>query len=250
VSPSDSPDVFAPPLLASQQVAEWILRFVTEAGLAAGDRLPSEHDLTRRTGAGRSSVREALRLLVGRGIVEARAGRGYYLGPPGPRGADRPALPTQAALGMEEVQDLMEARIIIEGACAALAASRATPADVARIESLLGAMEAKAVAARSVHGDALTLHLMIAEAAHNRTLREMLGLIVPKIAAHGARAASEIPGQAAIEVAFHRELWAQIRRGDPDQARAAMERHIRDASSLYLLPYEWQALKPRTPEGA
>ena len=190
-------------------------------------------------------MREALQMLTGQRLIEVRPGKGYYL-----RRPDMDA--GKATLGVEEIQDLTEARIVIEGACAALAASRATPADAARIENLLNAMETKAASASSVYRDALTLHLMIAEAAHNRTLSEMLRVIIPKIAAHGAEIAAEIPDHASVDAALHRELWAKIRTGDPAIARAAMEVHIRDAASLYVFPYESRTMQeyarpPRQP---
>ncbi len=239
---SDMSDLIAGlahPPRTTTQVARWVLRFIARESLQPGDRLPSEHDLARSTGAGRSSVREALQLLVGQGLVEVRPGKGYFLRRT-EQGARDPTV--EGALGMEEIQDLTEARVAIEGACAALAALRATPADAARIEAFLSAMEAKASSASSVYLDALTLHLMIAEAAHNRTLSEILRVIIPKIGAYGAKIAAEIPDHAPMDAALHRELWEKIRTGDPDVARAAMEAHIRDAASLYRLPYESRAI--------
>jgi GntR family transcriptional repressor for pyruvate dehydrogenase complex len=237
---SDMSDLITVQPKTSRQVAEWLLRHIAEKALQPGDRLPSEHDLARSTGTGRSSVREALQLLAGQGLLEARPGKGYFLC----RTEKNTGKPAAAeAPGIEEIQDLTEARIVIEGACAALAASRATPADVARIEAFLSAMEAKAASAASVYRDALTLHLMISEAAHNCTLSEMLRVIIPKIAAHGAEIAAEIPDHAAVDAALHRELWTKMRTGDPAVARAAMETHIRDAASLYRLPYESQTMQ-------
>ena len=231
----------------SRQVAEWVLRYIAVKGLQPGDRLPSEHGIAGSTGAGRSSVREALQLLAGQRLIEVRPGKGYYLRRPEEDAG-------KATLGIEEIQDLTEARIVIEGACAALAASRATPADVAHIETFLNVMEAKAVSASSVYRDALTLHLMIAEAAHNRTLSETLRVIIPKIAAHGAEIAAEIPDHASVDAALHRELWVKIRTGDPAVARAAMEVHIRDAASLYVFPYESRTMqecaRPRRQPGS
>jgi DNA-binding FadR family transcriptional regulator len=179
-------------------------------------------------------VREALQVLVGKELIEVRPGKGYFL-----RRTD--AICGSAlveAPGIEEIQDLTEARIVIEGACAAFAASRITPTDTVRIEAFLSEMETKAASASSIYLDALKLHLMIAEAAHNHTLNEILRVIIPRIGAYGAKIAAEIPDHAPVDAALHRELWEKIRTGDPDVARAAMEVHIRDAASLYRLPYE------------
>jgi GntR family transcriptional repressor for pyruvate dehydrogenase complex len=212
-------------------------------GLRAGDRLPSEHELTRLTGAGRSSVREALQLLIGWGLIEAHPGKGYYVAAP----LTAPTPAARRSLEIAELQDLTEARLVLECECAALAAIRATPDDILRIEAHLHAMEAKAASSPSIYLDTIAMHLMIGEASHNATLKEMLHLILPRLAAHGAEIAVEIPNRAQLDVSLHKDLWAPIRARNPEAAREAMAAHIRDAMSLYMLPYEFQTLgKNRT----
>jgi DNA-binding FadR family transcriptional regulator len=226
----------------SHRIAEWLLEFIRRTQVGPGGRLPSEHTVARATRAGRSSVREGFQLLVGRGLIDARPGKGYYLRPAPRRPQARTGTDGSRRGAAQDIEDVREARIVIEGACAALAAVRATPEDAARIEALLAGMEAKQSSGSEVYEDTLRFHLTVAEAAHNRTLHDILRVLIPRIAAHGAALASEIPDHGAIDLALHRELWAAIRSGHPGKARTAMERHIRDASSLYLLPYEWPAV--------
>ncbi|MCB1376059.1 MAG: GntR family transcriptional regulator, partial [Rhodobacteraceae bacterium] len=65
-----------PPLGRARQVAEALSRYIDEAGLEAGDRLPSERELMAALGIGRSSLREAVSQLQALGVLEARIGSG------------------------------------------------------------------------------------------------------------------------------------------------------------------------------
>ena len=187
-----------------KQVIQWIVRHITEEGLRSGDRLPSEHKIATFTKAGRSSVREALQWLAGQGIIEAHAGKGYYL-----RILERePIHPSLPTVGIEEIRDLTEARLVIECACAAIAARRATPAEIERIDAFLDAMAAKVATASSIYPETIQFHLMIAQAAHNRTLFSMMQvMVVPWLVAYNARLASDVPDRAHQEFAIHRDLW-------------------------------------------
>jgi DNA-binding FadR family transcriptional regulator len=104
-------------------------------------------------------------------------------------------------------------------------------------------MEAKGAAGMNLSKDTIELHLMIADAAHNGVLSEMMKVIIPELVAHGHKIANEIPDRAEIEISRHRELWTKIRSGDPEVARAAMASHIQDSASLYLLPYDSKGMK-------
>jgi len=230
---SDKP----PPQRTSQCVADWLRGYIRTHDLRPGDRLPSEHRLVKVTGVGRSSVREGMHLLAGQGLIEAHAGKGYYVVHAPLRA--KPARRTSAI----ELRELTEARLLLECECAALAALRATPEETASIDAFLDHMEAQVSSSPSIYLDSIKLHLMIGEAAHNRALSEMLKVILPRLAALGAETAAEIPNHAQVDVALHRDLWKSIRSRDPERARAAMATHIRYAESIYLMPHEFETLR-------
>jgi GntR family transcriptional repressor for pyruvate dehydrogenase complex len=224
----------------SQEIAGWILRYAADHQLCGGDRLPSEHHIAGVVGAGRTSVREAFQQLIGRGLVRARAGKGYYWQP-----AAQPASEPRASFGIQAIRELTEARLILECECAALAAVRATPDDIAHIDAFLNAMETRTTSGVELYEDAIDLHLMIVSAAHNATLSQMARVIIPSLAVLGAELAKEMPDRVELQVAHHRELWTTIRTGDPEAARTAMAIHIRDSASVYLLPYDSQSMVDR-----
>ena len=125
----------------SQKLSEDIISLILEENLKPGDRLPNESVLSSRLGAGRSSVREAIRLLVSRNIVTVKQGSGTYL-------ASSPGM-TEDPLGFtfienkqKLVHDLLEVRFLLEPSIAAMAAAHADDADIQKITSLCAQTEA------------------------------------------------------------------------------------------------------------
>jgi len=126
-----------------RQIADQIRRLIARGRLAPGERLPAERDLARRLGVSRPSLREALIALEVQGLLDVRVGSGIYVARPA---GGAPAAPLGDDSGPFEV---IRARWMIEGECAALAARHATAAqlrairkahaDLLRIERLLRA---------------------------------------------------------------------------------------------------------------
>src|SRR5437667_5601093 len=129
VAPVMLPSVGAPRVY--HHIAAHIERAMYEGALANGDRLPSERELGRRFGASRVAVREALRALEHRGMLEVRQGScgGHFV-----RELDAGVMArdfrTLLRLGRVTAAQLTEARLIIEPEMARLAAERATDLDV------------------------------------------------------------------------------------------------------------------------
>jgi DNA-binding FadR family transcriptional regulator len=127
----------------SQSLARTIARDIAEKGLAPGAKLPTEQVMASEFGVGRTTVREALRLLEGQGMVEIK---------PGLRGGPVVGEPTGEDLGRTmtlflqtkgaSVGDVLEAQVGLEGLVAAGAAANAGSVDPARIEALMSASAA------------------------------------------------------------------------------------------------------------
>ena len=115
-----------------RQIADQIRTLIRAGEFTAGSRLPPERDLARQLGVSRPSVREALIALEVEGLVDVRIGSGIYVLGPGRNGNDR----VQVASGPFE---LLRARGVIEGECAALAAKSAKKAQIEAIEEALAA---------------------------------------------------------------------------------------------------------------
>src|SRR6516225_9265212 len=116
-----------------RQIADQIRTLIRSREFPAGSRLPPERDLARQLGVSRPSVREALIALEVEGLVEVRIGSGIYVLGNGHEGDE-----VEAASGPFE---LLRARWVIEGECAALAAKSAKKAQIVAIEEALDLMQ-------------------------------------------------------------------------------------------------------------
>src|SRR3954454_12814964 len=105
------------------QIAARLIALITERQLKAGDRLPPERELAASMGVSRSSLREALRALAMLGVTEMRQGDGTYLTSLRPDALMRP-VGLVLSLSDAGLQELFEARKLVEPGLAALAAQR------------------------------------------------------------------------------------------------------------------------------
>ncbi|MGY4707700.1 FadR/GntR family transcriptional regulator [Candidatus Bipolaricaulota sp. J31] len=122
----------------STEVLEWIVRELQGGRYREGDRFPTERELAERLSVSRSSIREALSILSAFEILERRVGNGTYV-----RCSDPRVLRTvlHVARSEEGLRETFELQRILEVGVAELAASKATPADIAAIEDALARME-------------------------------------------------------------------------------------------------------------
>lgn len=128
--------------LLAEQVEEQIYHYILDTPLDPGSKLPNEFELGEKFGVGRSTIREAVKLLSSKGIVEVRRGSGTYV--------LATALGVGDPLGLSSVQDktalaldLVNVRLLLEPGIAEMAANNATDEDIARLRRLCERVEAK-----------------------------------------------------------------------------------------------------------
>ena len=194
--------------LAYEQIRAMIVSGEIEPGTRLG-----QVDLADSLGISRTPVREALRRLVGEGLVTTKANHGFRV----------------ADLGLEAVMRHLEVRLLLEPGIARLAADRRTDEDLA---SIMGSIEDEASAATAIdaHDASRAFHLHVAAATHNEDLRQTIERqwIVEVGRRLLARRAAEADWQPS-DVAEHRGIAAAIRAGDGDQAEERMRSHLADA---------------------
>lgn len=157
-------------------------------------------------------------MLISTGLIETRAGRGTYITEP-TAAAETGAL--APPLQRKEVEELTEARRVIEVQLAALAAERATPEQVNALRHAVEKMDAAAANAYDYPEADVEFHLALAEAAGNRyLLRAMLDIrsLLRQDMELGAEAAIRRFGDLRISVASHRRLLEAIEARDPEAA--------------------------------
>ncbi|MFO1324131.1 MAG: FadR/GntR family transcriptional regulator [Burkholderiales bacterium] len=214
---------------------------VVTGALKPGELLPTEAELARQMGISRPSLREGLRALAGKGLVEARTRRGTLVQPRTQWNVlDDDVLrwlsvaPPDPAFFM----DLLDVRMIVEPAAARMAASRATPAQILAIEAAYRGMVAATphdMEACCVHD--LALHERIITATGNRMLIRFASAIRTALLAcvRIASIARETPSEHSLSE--HQAVVVAIRRRAPDEAEAAMRTllagTIRDLAPAY-----------------
>lgn len=159
----------------SEQSAEVLLARVREGEWSLGQKLPSETTLAAQIGVGRSTAREAIRILAGKGVLASRQGSGVYL----------TALDVveewTSTLTSSDIVSVIEARMAIETEAARLAAERRTPAALRAIRRALKVRDTRRDDLEA-HVDADTaFHRSIVVAAANDVLTDLFDSFTPRI---------------------------------------------------------------------
>jgi GntR family transcriptional repressor for pyruvate dehydrogenase complex len=217
-----------------EQIVQQIEESVLKGVLKPGDQLPAERELAQRFGVSRTAVREAVKALREKGLVEAYSGRGTFI-TDGTSQVIRQSLDLMIRIGQQEGSThLAELRLVLEPEIAALAAGRIE-------EQLLATMrEAVAVMDRSLHDpDAyieadLDFHLALAEAAANPLILSLLDSIVGLLREQRLRIFN-VDGGPQRGQFHHKRILEAIEQGNPEKARATMRDHlqqVRDDSQV------------------
>jgi DNA-binding FadR family transcriptional regulator len=200
-------------------IASELRRRIQHGEIAAGDRLPGHRELAATFAVSVGSVREAISMLISEGLIETRAGLGTFVADGDV--ADVAVRPGQP-LSRREAEELVEAREVIEVEIAALAARRALPEQVARLEAAAGRLEAAAASPRAYADADVDFHLALAEAAGNRYLLRALG-DVRALLIQDMELAAEVGirqfGTLGFSVDSHRQLVDAIASHDVKRAR-------------------------------
>ena len=209
-----------------RQIADQIRTLIKSGEYPAGARLPPERDLAKQLGVSRPSVREALIALEVEGLVEVRIGSGIYVQAP----TEHAGHEAEAAAGPFE---LLRARYVIEGECAALAAKSGRKAQVQAIAEALDQMQREMDSGehQPLTGDR-EFHMRIAEATGNGALvavvkmlwDERTGPLYKQLEHH-----YDSPTLWGNAMAEHRSVYKAIATKNADAARAAMQRHLNQA---------------------
>lgn len=206
-------------------VADQLVSQIGEQHLRPGDALPPERELMQRYQVGRSSVREALRMLESRGLIEV-VGNGSFA----VSGYANPlnnSLQLLLSLDQASMHDIYELRRIVECEAAALAADRRGDAHLLRMDEAIEDMaEGLRTGGSDRYVDAdLSFHLAIADATANGVIVQAMRAVRDVI----RRALIEIfpiPGAPERSLQQHRAIRAAIADGDADGAREAMRGHL------------------------
>ncbi len=197
------------------------IEYLIEAGrLRPGDQLPSEIQLAQSLDVGRSSVREAIRVLDELGVVMVHQGKRTVLRKSGQNILD---MPVKLVVMMDGIpyKEVSETRKALEARCVKLAALRATHADIKRILDNVDECE-KCLKDREHFVElSVEFHLIVASAAHNRVLLRMIHAIRSRLGK-----TSRIEEKMRRSLEQHRDIAKCIALRNPQAAETAMMRHL------------------------
>jgi len=209
-------------------VLEEIQRLIAEGELRPGDRLPSEMELAERFGVGRSSIREAMRVLHLLGVIEVIQGKGTFVRKPGilPLMIDWSRI---AQMGI--IAEVMEARQFMEVVLAQLAAERATDEDIQTLRAALERSRRSVSDLESSVEAGVNFHLVLADAAHNQVLALMYRTI-RDLYLETARQTRLTPEIARDRLRDHERILQAVLDRDPPAAAQAMKEHLEKAYQI------------------
>lgn len=198
------------------QVLEAIADYIAKQKILPGDRLPTERELAERLRVGRSTIREALNRWQALGIIEKRQGSGSYLRLPVRRDVTHITL----ALNIEKeaLQLTHELRRALDTEAAALAAARATDADLRELESRLERLEQAQHRYGRAPDEDWEFHLAIYRCTQNPLFEQILTHMWPHFHRFFERPLG-IEGFSRRSFELHRRLYQAIAEHDPKLAR-------------------------------
>jgi GntR family transcriptional regulator, transcriptional repressor for pyruvate dehydrogenase complex len=235
-SPASQPVVRLEASRLSDRLAALIESQIDGGGLTVGDRLPTEQQLAAAHGVSRTVVREAVHQLKSQGLVRSRQGSGVYVTePPAHRAL---AFDPTVLESMDAVVQMVELRRVIEGEMAALAAQRATRAQVAALKRGVAAIDEATERGELGVDEDLSFHRLIGEATGNPQFLRLLGIIESYVRdamtvtkGHESKRA-DFMAQVRRE---HRAIVAAIAAGNARAARAAaIEHHLNGERRLIV----------------
>ena len=207
--------------LIVQQIEESVLKGI----LKAGDQLPAERDLALQFGVSRTAVREAVKALREKGLVEAYSGRGTFI-TDGTSQAIRQSLGLMIKIGQPSGSNhLAEMRGILEPEIAALAATRIQESHLILMREAVALMDRAQEDPEAYIEADLDFHLASAEAVDNPLILSLLDSIVALLREQRIRI-FQVEGGPSRGQYHHKRILRSVEQHNPEQARAAMRAHL------------------------
>ncbi len=208
-----------------EQIVQQIEESIHKGVLKEGSQLPAERDLAQQFGVSRTAVREAIKALQEKGLVDAFPGRGTFV-TNGTSNSMRRSLDRIIKSGETDGWAyLVEVREILEPEIAALAAVHADEQELAALREAFRVMDQAGLDPDAFIEADLDFHLALAEAAANPIVLSLIDSIVGLLREQRLRI-FHVQGGTERGQYHHKRILEAIERRDPQAARAAMQAHL------------------------
>jgi len=212
-----------------EQIVEQIMNLVADGVLNPGDQLPAERELAQQFGVSRTAVREAVKALRERGLVQIHPGRGTYISDYSlsASGIVQDSLAfmvrTDDPTGSDELQQV---RYLLEPGIAALAAEKATAHDLQQLQRLIEKMDDSLDNQEAFVQADLDFHLALARATQNSLIPVLIIPVIGLLREQRMRI-FETSGGPERGQFHHKHILETVSQGDTAAARLAMEAHLK-----------------------
>src|SRR5579884_662229 len=212
-----------------EQIAQQIEQRILSGELRSGDRLPTERELAQQFRASRTAVREAMKALAQKGLVDMKPGRGTLV-IDGTSQAMKHSLGLMMRVGHASIsQNLVEVREILEPEIAALAAIRATEEHISAMRSAVETMDASLQDAESYITADNAFHQALARGTQNVLILALVDSIVDLLSEQ-RKQIFMVQGGPERGQQHHKMILDAVIRRDAQAAREAMHAHLRQVS--------------------
>lgn len=208
--------------LLGSQIEDSLMEYILNEPVAIGEKLPNEFELAEKFGVGRSTIREAVKSLVSKGVLEVRRGSGTYV-------VSTSSL-EEDPLGLGRFEDkyhlaleLFEVRLMLEPEIAALASEYASEEEKAQLESLCDQVERQYTAGINHIKKTLNSIPALQSAARNRVVEILIPLINSSVSTFATLTRRQLMKET---IETHRAVTNAILKGDSVGARCAMIMHL------------------------
>lgn len=222
--------------LLAEHIETELMNFILQEPLSIGQRIPNEFELAEKFGVGRSTIREAVKGLVSKGILEVKRGSGTYVR--GTRTFD------DDPLGLSRLQDkyklaleLFDVRLMLEPEIASLAAEFATEEELAQLKNLCDETEQMYRNGIDHIPKDIEFHTCIARCSKNRVVETLIPIINTAVMTF-ANLTHRTLMQETIET--HRAVVHAVTDHDPVGARCAMVMHLTYNRQVLVRKYKEQ----------
>lgn len=220
--------------LLGSQVEEELMNYILNEPVPIGGKLPNEFELAELFGVGRSTVREAVKGLATKGVLEVRRGAGTYV--------VSTRTPEEDPLGLARLGDkyklaleLLEVRMMLEPEIAAMACEHITPEEKEHLKQLCGQVEELYLSGKNHAKKDVEFHACIAKCSRNRVVEVLIPIINTAVLTFVNVTQRQLRKET---LETHRAITDSIIKGDLVGARCAMNMHLTYNRQRILQMYE------------
>ena len=212
----------------SERIARQIKDTILSGAMKSGDRLPPERELVGRFQASRISIREALKNLEASGLLTIKPGSGVFVSEVNSKPMSE-SLASMLRIKKVSINELTEARLILEPNIARLACDRVSPGDLKKLEANIAEALAVIKSTASARVKNIEFHSLLAESTRNSVLTLTVKTLLDVLQEMSSEIVDDSPPSVEIAshtVKHHKKILEALKRRDAEKVFALLRKHI------------------------